>query len=144
MEKSLSISQLARTSGVAAKTIRYYEQVGVLPRPRRTAAGYRQYDRAGVQRLRFVRRARALGLPLRDVKALIVTFDAGPRLALRPRLRALVRQQLSAVRHQSTELRLLQRQLEQVLHRLLTPPRGQHRDGCRCLEPASARDHPAG
>lgn len=138
MEKDLTISQLARTSGVAAKTIRYYEQVGVLPKPRRTAAGYRQYDQAGVQRLRFVRRARSLGLPLRDVKALIVTVDAGSRLALRPRLRALVRRQLGAVRHQSIELRLLQRQLEQVLHRLLTTPRGQHRDGCRCLEPESA------
>jgi hypothetical protein len=48
--QDLTISQLAKASGVAAKTIRYYEHIGVLPAPTRTAAGYRQYDLAGVQR----------------------------------------------------------------------------------------------
>jgi DNA-binding transcriptional MerR regulator len=132
--QAFTIGQLANATGVEAKTIRYYEQIGVLPTPRRTASGYRQYDRADVQRLRFIRRARSLGLSLRDVKALVVNLDGGPRRALRPRLLALVRQQLSAVEHQTTELQLLQQQLEQVLHRLLTSPRGQHREGCRCLE----------
>ncbi len=46
----------------------------------------------------------------------------------------LVRRQLSAVRHQSAALGLLQQQLEQVLHRLLTSPRERQREGCRCLE----------
>ena len=137
MAPGLTISQLAKASGVAAQTIRYYEHIGVLPTPSRTAAGYRQYDQAGVQRLRFVRRAQSLGLPLRDVKTLIATLDGGSRLALRPRLLTLVRRQLAAVRHQSAELRLLQRQLERVLHRLLTSPREQHPDGCRCLETKS-------
>ena len=132
--QALTIGQLANATGVAARTIRYYEQIGVLPISRRTASGYRQYDRAGVQRLRFIRRARSLGLSLRDVKALVVNLDGEPGLTLRPRVLALVRQQLSVVRHQSTELRLLRQQLEQVLHRLLTSPRGQHRKGCRCLE----------
>ena len=118
---------------MAAKTIRYYEQIGVLPTPGRTAAGSRQYDQPGVQRLRFIRRARALGLPLRDLKALTMTLEGGPRPVLRPRLRALVREQLVAVRHQTAELRLLRRQLEQALHRLLTSPRERHTDGCRCL-----------
>jgi MerR family copper efflux transcriptional regulator len=129
-----TIGQVAKATGVAAKTIRYYEQIGVLPIPSRTAAGYRQYDQSGVQRLRFVRRARSLGLPLRDVKTVIVGLDGRPRLALRPRLLALVRRQLSAVQDQSAELGLLQLQLEQVVHRLLTSPRERHREGCRCLE----------
>ncbi|MGH7315468.1 MAG: MerR family transcriptional regulator, partial [Candidatus Rokuibacteriota bacterium] len=98
MARALTISQVAKAGGVAARTIRYYEQIGVLPTPSRTAGGYRQYDQAGVQRLRFVRRARSLGLSLRDVKTLIVTLDGGSRLAMRPRLLALVRRQLSAVR----------------------------------------------
>lgn len=140
MAQGLTISKLAKAGGVAARTIRYYEQIGVLPAPTRTAAGYRQYDQAGVQRLRFVRRARSLGLPLRDVKTLIGSLDGGPRLALRPRLLALVRRQLSAVRHQSSELRLLQRQLERVLQRLRTSRRERHRGSCRCLEIGSAGD----
>ncbi len=134
MAHALTIGQLAKATGVPAKTIRFYEQIGVLPIPSRTAAGYRQYDQSGVQQLRFIRRARSLGLPLRDVKTVIVGLDGQPRLALRPRLLTLVRRQLAAVHHQSAELGLLQQQLEQVLHRLLTSPREQHRGGCRCLE----------
>jgi DNA-binding transcriptional MerR regulator len=118
---------------VASKTIRYYEQIGVLPTPSRSAARYRQYDQSGVQRLRFIRRARSLRVPLREIKALVSALEGG-RPRLRPRLLALVRQQLSAVQHQSGELQLLQQQLEQVLQRLLTSPRRRHKDGCRCLE----------
>ena len=58
MAPSLTIGQVAKTSGVAAKTIRYYEEIGVLPTPRRTTSGYRLYDQTGVERLRFIRRAR--------------------------------------------------------------------------------------
>lgn len=133
MPRALTIGQLAKATGVASKTIRYYEQIGVLPIPSRSTAGYRQYDQPGVQRLRFIRRARSLGLPLRKIKTLVTALDGG-RPGLRPRLLALVRQQLSAVQHQSGELQLLQQQLEQVLHRLRTPPRRRHEDGCRCLE----------
>ena len=62
MERPLTVGQLARATGVPAKTIRYYEQVGVLPVPRRSDAGYRRYSRHDVHRLLFIRRARALGL----------------------------------------------------------------------------------
>ena len=62
MAEPLTIGKFAQATGVPAKTIRYYEQVGVLPAPARTAAGYRQYTRHAVHRLLFIRRARALGL----------------------------------------------------------------------------------
>ncbi len=133
MTPALTIGQLAKATGVAAKTIRYYEQIGVLPAPGRSAARYRQYDQSGVQRLRFIRRARSLSVPLREIKTLVTALDAG-RPGMRPRLRVLVRQQLLAVERQSGELRLLQRQLEQVLHRLLVSPRRRDKDGCRCLD----------
>ena len=70
MERPLTIGQLAHATGVPAKTIRYYEQVGVLPAPRRSTAGYRQYSRHAVHRLLFMRRARALGLSLATLKTL--------------------------------------------------------------------------
>ena len=133
MIRALTIGQLAKATGVASKTIRYYEQIGVLPTPSRSAAKYRQYDQSGVQRLRFIRRARCLRMPLREIKTLVTALEEG-RPGMRPRLRALVRQQLVAVQHQSSELQLLQRQLEQVLRGLLTSPRRRHKDGCQCLE----------
>jgi DNA-binding transcriptional MerR regulator len=146
MAQALTIGEVAQATGVPAKTIRYYEEVGVLPPPSRSAAGYRQYTDGDVQRLVFIRRARALGLPLQHLKALTIALDGEPRAAMRPRLLALVRAQLSTVHQQIGDLLLLQRQLEQVLHRLLTRPPADHPGGCRCLEiedvsARSANDH---
>src|SRR6267142_6041623 len=104
MAPSLTIGQVAKTSGVAAKTIRYYEQIGVLPAPSRTASGYRLYDQPGVERLRFIRRARSLGLPLQRLRTLTSTLNGAPRAELRPRLLALVHEQLVAVQHRIAEL----------------------------------------
>jgi MerR family transcriptional regulator, copper efflux regulator len=134
MAQALTVGQLARATGVPAKTIRYYEEVGVLPPPSRSATGYRQYTVRGVQRLVFIRRARALGLSLHHLNALTAALDGEPRAAMRPRLLELVRAQLSAVRQQIAELQLLQRQLEETLHRLLMRPPANHSGGCRCLE----------
>jgi MerR family transcriptional regulator, copper efflux regulator len=134
MMKLLTIGQLAKTSGMAARTIRYYEQVGVMPPAKRTSAGYRQYEQRAVERLLFVRRARALGLPLRHLETLCATLDGRPRRALRPRLLGFVQEQLSAVQQQIGELELLKQQLEQAVDRLLTSPGPGAGEGCRCLE----------
>jgi len=139
MAHTLTIGQVAKATGVAAKTIRYYEEIGVLPAPSRTVSGYRQYDEPGVQRLRFIRRARLLGLPLQQLKTLITTMDGEPRPALRPRLLTLARDQLSAVKQHIAELQLLQRELEQVLQRPLASLRERRAKGCQCLEVQSAR-----
>ena len=69
MTYALTVGQLTHATGVPAKTIRYYEQVGVLPAPRRSATGYRQYTQRDVHRLLFIRRARALGLSLSSIEA---------------------------------------------------------------------------
>jgi DNA-binding transcriptional MerR regulator len=134
MAQVLTISQLAKATGVAARTIRYYEHVGVLPLAARSPAGYRHYDRRDVERVHFVRRARVLGLPLRRLTALRATLDGPARPSMRPRLRALVGEQLSAVRQQIAELTRLQHELEQVLHRWRECAGPAGTAGCRCLE----------
>jgi DNA-binding transcriptional MerR regulator len=134
MERPLTVGQLARAAGVSAKTIRYYEQVGVLPRPRRSATGYRQYSRHDVHRLLFIRRARVLGLSLANLKTLTAELDSGECLTMRPRLHALVTEQLRTIQQQIAEFQLLERQLAQVLHRLQTAAPVHHADGCRCLD----------
>src|SRR5262245_42700426 len=65
-EMALTIGQVAKSTGVAARTIRFYEAVGVLAAPRRTGAGYRQYSDDEVQQLLFIRRARARPPPPRS------------------------------------------------------------------------------
>jgi len=134
MDQTFSIGQVARTTGVAARTIRYYEEIGVLPTPSRAASGFRRYDQPSVERLRFVRRARALGLPLQELKTLVSSVTGGLRPAFRPRLLGLVREQLAAVQRQIAELELLRHQLEEVSHRMLTSAPGRHAGTCRCLE----------
>ncbi len=142
MAQTFTIGQVAKATGLAAKTIRYYEGIGVLPAPSRTVSGYRRYDEPAVQRLRFIRRARSLGLPLQELKTLTTMLNGPPRPALRPRLLGLVRGQLSAVKHHIAELQLLQRELEQVLQRPLAPARERRARGCQCLEIDSARGRP--
>ena len=134
MASGLSIGQVAKASGVAAKTIRYYEQIGVLPAPSRATSGYRLYDQPGVERLRFIRRARSLGLPLQQLKTLMSALNGGPRPTLRPQLRALVRGQLDDVKNRIAELELLRQQLEQILERMRTLVPRRHPGACQCLE----------
>jgi len=142
MAQTVTIGHVAKVTGVAAKTIRYYEEIGVLPAPTRAASGYRQYDEPGVQQVRFIRRARTLGLPLRQLKMLTAMLNGGLRPALRPRLLALVREQLSAVREQIAGLPLLEGELEQVLRRPLAPAQERRAKGCRCLEVERPRRGP--
>ncbi len=130
----LTIGQVAKSTGIGAKTIRFYETAGVLPAPTRTASGYRQYTAEGVQQLLFVRRARALGLSLHHLKTLLAVLDGGVRGPVRPRVREVVRAHLSAVQGQIQDLRALERQLEQVLRRMQGPSRTRTAGRCRCLE----------
>lgn len=134
MKQPLTVGQLAHATGVPAKTIRYYEQVGVLPVSRRSPAGYRQYVQRDVHRLLFVRRARALGLSLKDLKTLIAELDHGLCGTMRPRLSHLVQDQLQTVQQRIAEFQLLQQQLEQVLQQMLTAPPADPAESCQCLD----------
>jgi DNA-binding transcriptional MerR regulator len=131
---ALTIGQVAKSTGVAARTIRFYEAAGVLAAPRRTVAGYRQYSTDEVQQLLFIRRARALGLSLRDLKPLLAALDGGVPGPVRPRVRKLVRAHLSAVQAQIRELGHLERQLAQVLRRMQTRSGPRAGGRCRCLD----------
>ncbi len=130
----LRIGQLAQATGVPAKTIRYYEQVGVLPVPRRSDAGYRQYTQRDTHRLLFIRRARALGLSLHHIKRLTAVLDSDSSGAIRPQLLDLVQTQLHTVQRQIADFQLLERQLTQILQRLGTAAPANNSDGCGCLD----------
>jgi MerR family mercuric resistance operon transcriptional regulator len=67
----LAIGALSRRVGCPIETVRYYERIRLLPRPARTAGGYRMYDEAAVRRLAFVLRSRSLGFSLPEVRALL-------------------------------------------------------------------------
>lgn len=65
-EKLMNIGKIAKLSGVGVETIRFYERQGVLPKPKRKASGYRQFDMETVERIRFIKNVQDLGFSLNE------------------------------------------------------------------------------
>ena len=114
----LRIGQLAGQLGLNPKTMRYYEQVGLLPKPHRTAAGYRLYDAGDRDHLRFVLKAKAIGLTLAEIKEILALKRDGQQpcehvlilldrklAAIEHRLRVLAdfRDELAVLRQEAVE-----------------------------------------
>ncbi|PPC92670.1 MAG: MerR family transcriptional regulator, partial [Methylocystis sp.] len=74
-KNGLSIGELSKQSGVNIETIRYYEKIGVMPAPDRSASGYRLYGADHLKRLNFVRRSRRLGFSLDEIRGLLRLVD---------------------------------------------------------------------
>jgi Cu(I)-responsive transcriptional regulator len=111
----MNIGEAARRSGLSAKMIRYYESVGVLPPPRRSAGGYRVYEAGEVQALVFVRRARDLGFPVARIAELLRLW-ADPERASAD-VKALAEAQVSALRGRIGELHQMVEVLESLAAR---------------------------
>jgi DNA-binding transcriptional MerR regulator len=78
---TLSTGQVAKAGGVNIQTVRFYEREGLLPAPRRSASGYRQYTEDAVRIVTFVKRAQELGFTLREAKQLVRLRALGPKRA---------------------------------------------------------------
>src|SRR5690349_21564099 len=78
-EPTLTIGALAKATGTKVVTIRYYEQVGLLPSPPRTSGNYRSYGHEHLDRLRFIRRCRELGFTLEQVRELLALAEQRDR-----------------------------------------------------------------
>jgi DNA-binding transcriptional MerR regulator len=74
---TITVGKLARQAGLSSDTIRFYEKVGLLPEPPRTASGYRSYEERTIDRLRFIKDGQRLGLPLKDISELLEIRDQG-------------------------------------------------------------------
>lgn len=75
----MRIGALAAAASLKPTTIRYYESIGLLPEPGRTASGYRDYAPEALERLRFIRDAQASGLSLAEIQSVLELKDAGRR-----------------------------------------------------------------
>ena len=76
-EDSLKIGAIAKAAGVGVQTLHYYERLGLLPKPRRSAANYRLYSPDTVRRVRFIKKAQAIGLTLEETKQVLDLKDHG-------------------------------------------------------------------
>lgn len=105
--EGLSIGSLSQQSGVNIETIRYYEKIGVMPKPRRSAGGYRVYGPEHVRRLHFVRRGRELGFSLDELRGLLVLVDGHSYTCAE--VHALTIRHLEDIRRKIADLRRLER-----------------------------------
>lgn len=106
----MTIGEAARLSGVSAKMIRYYEDSGLIPKVRRTDAGYRSYGDEDVHRLRFVRRARDLGFSVREIGHLLSLWQNDSRRSAE--VKALALAHLEVLRAKMAELKSMADTLE--------------------------------
>ena len=103
---------LARKTGCNLETIRYYEKIGMMPDPPRTAAGYRMYDKDHVSRLRFILRGRELGFSLDDLRGLLALVDGGRQTCAEVKERT--ERHLADVRAKIADLKRVERVLAQT------------------------------
>jgi DNA-binding transcriptional MerR regulator len=114
MPKNLTIGRVAKLTGVAPTTIRYYEQVGILPPPHRSPSRYRLYSETDVRRLELIRRARLLDMSLPEVQELVEWASSETCNDFQDRFVEVVRRKLEEVEIRIADLS----RLKQDLHRL--------------------------
>jgi MerR family copper efflux transcriptional regulator len=131
---TMRIKEVAERSGFSAPTLRYYEEIGLLPEAARTAAGYRTYDEATVERLAFIGRAKQLGCSLDEIADLTTAWDGGQCGPVQLRLRTLVIAKLADARAQIVELMTLSSDLQRAAASLeVHRPDGPCDDRCGCV-----------
>jgi DNA-binding transcriptional MerR regulator len=113
MEPFLTIGDVAARTGESRDTIRYYERVGLVPRPIRTPAGYRQYRVGIVNRLALIRNAQRFGFSLKEISAFLGVRDGGGKPC--HDVRAAAGRMLDAVDRQIAELTATRRQMKATL-----------------------------
>ncbi len=130
-EKGIRISQLAKEAGVHVETIRYYQGIGLLPRPRREHGRIRRYDSDDLKRLRFIRRAQALGFSLEEI-ALLLGLSNGEHCE---ETKGLAEKKLAMVEDKITDLAAIEKALKGLIAEC---SKGSRRFGCPIIDALAA------
>jgi len=125
-----NIGQAAEASGVSAKMIRHYEEIGVIPAPSRTFSNYRIYSQNDVHTLQFVRRARVLGFSMKQIQTLLgLWHEHRPSMEVK-------RLALEHVQELKTKIREMEA-MKRTLETLAQHCHGDHRPDCPILDDLS-------
>ena len=124
----MNIGEVADKAGIPAKTIRYYEDIGLIPPARRAESGYRDYDDRDLATLRFVQRARSLGFPVKDVGALLALWHDNARASAE--VKRLAADHVGEIDRKLSELGSMRRTLVDLMERC----HGDDRPDCPILD----------
>ena len=110
---AMTIGTLAHVNGLATETLRHYERLGLIAPSQRSASNYRLYDQTAAQRLRFIRRAQALGFSLPEIRELLgLHANAGADMGA---VKAIVQQRVAQIDARLDDLRQLKAGLEALV-----------------------------
>lgn len=128
------IAEAARLSGFPAASLRYYEQIGLMPPTSRSESGYRVYSDRDIDRLRFISRAKQLGCTLEEITELAIAWDNDECAPVQHRLASLVGHKITETQARITELVQFATELQTTAASLSrTPQDGPCGDGCGCM-----------
>jgi Cu(I)-responsive transcriptional regulator len=128
----MNIGEASIASGVSAKMIRHYEQIGLIPRAPRSEAGYRHYEAADAHTLRFIHRARDLGFPLDEIRQLLALWHDRQRPSAE--VKALALRHVAELDAKAAALQAMSR----TLKTLASHCHGDERPDCPILDELSA------
>lgn len=123
----MNIGHASEKSGLPAKTIRYYEDIGLL-KPDRSDNGYRDYSMSDVHKLRFLQRSRGLGFSVEECRQLLALYEDKDRAS--SDVKSIARTKLKEIERKITELR----ELQHTLQHLVAHCHGDQRPDCPILE----------
>ena len=132
----VDIGAASLASGVSAKMIRHYEEIGLVPPADRTAAGYRTYGPSDVHRLRFVKRARDLGFNMAEIGQLLGLWNDRRRKS--SEVKRLAMRHVAELERKIAELQSMRRTLVELAHHC----HGDHRPDCPILDDLAAGERP--
>lgn len=130
----MRIGELGERAGVSPKTIRYYEEIGLIPPPGRDPSGYRAYGRETVTRVRFIKAAQSIGLSLGEIREILAFRDRGEVpcshvAALIERNAQELSERIAALEQMRTDLERLARKARRV-----SPPHAEQASLCHIIE----------
>jgi MerR family mercuric resistance operon transcriptional regulator len=111
-ERGYAIGEMSRRTGVNIETIRYYERIGLMPKPQRTGGGNRQYGLEELKRLFFIRRCRVLGFGIEEIRALLAMVDRNDFTCAE--VHGMTMAHLSSVERKISDLRQLRKALSDM------------------------------
>ena len=107
-----TIGDVAEAAGVGVETVRYYERRGLVPQPNRGLGSYRRYGNGHVSRIRFIKRAQALGFSLEEIESLLELEDGTDRRSIR----RIAAARIEDTRRRIADLRRIERVLAHLVH----------------------------
>lgn len=129
-----NIGEAAALTGVSAKMIRHYESIGLIPAPNRTFANYRMYADSDLHRLRFIKRARTLGFPMKQIQTLLGLWGDPERNSSEVKHLALAH--AAELAQKIAQMQAMRRTLEDLARHC----HGDRRPDCPILEDLAAGD----